>query len=140
MKADIEAEATESTTKLVIRSKADVTEAHRLVDIHQLPYTLSLTPPKASDELTARMHCAIRCVARQVEWAGEKLSEDDWKRLFVAAVYHQRVLPSPNGSGFVVLDIRTSRMSGSMKYDLTEYIYAFGVERGVIFDEPEEAM
>lgn len=137
MKPDIEAEATESSTRMVIRSKADVQEAHRLLDTLTPPYTLRTTPPKASDELTSRMHCAIRCVAQQLTWAGEKLCEEDWKRLFVAAVYQQRVLPSPNGSGFVVLDRRTARMSGPMKYDLTEYIYAFGSERGVIFDDEE---
>lgn len=109
-----------------------------MIDTLQLPAYLSVTPPRASDELTARMHCAIRCVAQQVDWAGEKLSEDDWKRLLVAGLYGQRVLPSPSGKGFVVLDRKTSRMSGPMKYDLTEFVYAFGAERGVIFDEPEE--
>jgi len=145
MKPIAEAEATEASITLVIHSKADVTEAHRLLDTLTPPYTLRTTPPKASDELTARMHCAIRCVAKQVVWAGERLCEEDWKRLFVAAVYQQRVLPSPDGKGFVVLDKRTSRMNGQMKYDLTEYIYAFGAARGVVFDEesyttePEES-
>lgn len=128
-------EATEAATRLVIRSEEDRKEAHRLLDCHQLPVYLSLTPPRASDELTARMHCAIRCIAQQVVWAGEKLNEEDWKRLFVAALYQQRVVPSPTGRGFVVLDMKTSRMSGPQKYDLTEYVYAFGAERGVIFDD-----
>jgi hypothetical protein len=130
--------ATEASIKKVVHSEADRREAHQVLDTTQLPTTMTLTPPRASDELTARMHCAIRCIARQVEWAGEHLSEEDWKRLFVAALYQQRVIPSPSGKGFVVLDRKTSRMSGQMKYDLTEFVYAFGAERGVVFDEPEE--
>lgn len=127
--------ATEATTKLLLHSEEDRKHAHQVLDSHQLPVYLSITPPRASDELTARMHCAIRCIAQQVVWAGEKLSEEDWKRLFVAALYQQRVVPSPTGRGFVVLDMKTSRMSGPQKYDLTEYVYAFGAERGVIFDD-----
>jgi NinB protein len=133
-------EASEAAIHLVIRSEENRKEAHELLDTLQLPYTLRTTPPRASDELTARMHCAIRDVAQQVMWAGENLSEEDWKRLLVAAVFGQRVLPSPGGNGFVVLDRRTSRMSGPMKHDLTEYVYAFGAERGVIFTEPGESL
>ena len=133
-----EVEATEASIKLVIRSEADRTHAKEALDSLQLPIYASFTPPRASDELTARMHCAIRCIAQQVVWAGEHLSEEDWKRLLVAAHFGQRVLPSPGGSGFVVLDRKTSRMSGPQKYDLTEYVYAFGAVRGVIFIEPEE--
>lgn len=100
-----------------------------------VPYKMVLTPPRASDEMTARFHCAIRCLAKQLKWAGEKLSEEDWKRLIVATVLGQKVVPSLDGKGFVVLDRRTRAMSGSMKSDLTEFIYAWGAERGVVFDD-----
>lgn len=128
-------EATEDAVRRVIRSRQDRLEIIELVKYAQDNYIVSITPPVASDELTGRMHCAIRCIAKQVLWAGEKLSEEDWKRLLVAALYGQRVLPSPGGSGFVVLDRRTSRMSSASKHELTEFIYAFGAERGVIFDD-----
>lgn len=135
MTKNSETGATEATTRIVIRSDADRDEAKRLIDSAENACIFSLTPPKASDELTSRMHCAIRCIANQVLWAGEKLSEEDWKRLMVAALYGQRVLPSPSGIGFVVLDRRTSRMSGTQKFDLVEFVYSFGAERGVVFDD-----
>lgn len=135
MTKNSETGATEDTKRIVIRSEADRQEAKKLVDNAENACIFSLTPPKASDELTSRMHCAIRCVAKQLLWAGEKLSEEDWKRLLVAALYGQRVMPSPSGSGFVVLDRSTARMSGTQKFDLTEWIYSFGAERGVTFDE-----
>lgn len=133
-----EAGATEDSIKMIIRSEEDRRQAKETLDALQLPAYLSITPPRASDELTARMHCAVRCIAQQLMWAGEKLSEDDWKRLLVAAHFGQRVLPAPGGKGFIVLDRKTSRMSGPQKYDLVESMYAFGAERGVIFTEPEE--
>lgn len=128
-------EATEDAVKIVIRSRQDKIEIIELVKYAKENYIVSITPPTASDELTSRLHCAIRCVAKQVLWAGQKLSEEDWKRLLVAALYGQRVLPSPGGCGFVVLDRRTSRMSSATKHELTEFVYAFGAERGVIFDD-----
>lgn len=130
-----ETEAFEDTVKMVINTDADRSEAHRLVDLCNKSTMLTLTPAKASDELTSRMHCAIRCVAKQVLWAGEKLTEEEWKLLFVAGLYGQRVVPSPNGGGFVVLQKKTRGMSGPQKFDLTEYVYSFGAERGVIFDD-----
>lgn len=81
------------------------------------------------------MHCAIRCLSRQLEWAGDKLTEEDWKRLIVATMYGQRVVPSLDHSGFVVLDRSTRRMSGATKHDVVEFIYSFGSERGVSFDD-----
>jgi len=101
----------------------------------EAPFTVRLTPPRASDEMTARFHCAIRCLAKQVEWAGGKLTEEEWKRLVVATYLGQRVVPSLDGNGFVVLDRRTRAMSGTMKSQLTEFIYAWGAERGVFFDD-----
>lgn len=127
--------ATEDTVKMRIDSREDRDEAHRLIDLCNKSTMLTLTPPRASDELTSRMHCAIRCVAQQLLWAGEKLTEEEWKLLFVAGLYGQRVVASPNGTGFVVLQKRTRGMSGPQKFDLTEYVYSFGAERGVIFDE-----
>ena len=136
MKASLQENgATEDTTTMTIRSEADKIIAKKLIDSVKIPTTLRLTPPRASDELSARMHCAIRAVQQQVKWAGEKLSEEDWKRLFAATLFGQRVIPSLDGKSFVVLDRRTSRMSGTQKFDLLESIYEFGAQRGVQFPE-----
>lgn len=128
-------EATEDAIRRTIRSRADREEIRRLVEHAQDGYIVTISPPTASDELTARLHCAIRCVAKQVKWAGEKLGEEDWKRLLVAGLFGQRVVPSPIGHGFVVLDRRTSRMSSMTKHELLEFVYSFGAEHGVEFDD-----
>lgn len=128
--------ADEDPTSFLITNDVTKKDCKDFIDGVQIGSVVTVTPPKASNELTSRMHCAIRCIAKQVKWAGEKLSEEDWKRLFVAAHFGQRVLPSIDGQGFVVLDRRTGRMSGRQKFDLVEYVYAWGSERGVVFDDP----
>lgn len=120
----------------MIHDHEDIRSLVEVLRAQNLPITVTITQPKASDELTARFHCAVRCIAKQVEWNGEKLSEEEWKRLLVAAHCGQRVVRSPyDPSRFVVLDERTSSMSGPQKHDLLESIYAWGVDNGVEFDE-----
>lgn len=130
--------ATEATTKMMIRSDADKRVAIEAIKACNLSTMMTLTPPRASDELTGRMHCAIRCVAKQLPWDGEYLSEEDWKRFLVASLYGQRVLRAANGDHLVVLDRHTSRLSGPQKFDFTEFVYAFGSEHGVVFDDTQE--
>lgn len=118
-----------------ILSNADRDTAKKFVDACNLYTIIHLSKPKASAELSSRMQCAIRCVANQLTWAGEILSEHDWKRLLVGSLYGQRILPSTSGDGFVVLDKLTRDMSGPEKHDFTEYVYEFGAVRGVVFTE-----
>lgn len=124
----------ESHTRM-IRNREALEDLVDLLRETQTPYTVTLTPPKASDELTARMHCAIRCIARQMEWGGRKLSEEEWKRLLVAGYFGQRVLPCPYRDTFVVIDQQTRNLSGPQKHDFVESIYEFGASHGVVFDD-----
>lgn len=123
--------------KLRINTPSDKTEAKRLVDLCKKSTIMILRPPLASDELTGRMHCAIRCVAKQATLAGETLSEDDWKAVFVAAHYGQKLVRFEGR--WIVVQKQTRDMSGPQKYELTELVYAWGSQNGVVFDEPEGA-
>lgn len=131
--------ATEDQTKLAINNSVDKAEAKRLIDLCNKSTIMTLTPPKASDELTGRMHCAIRCVANQATLYGEKLTEDEWKAVFVAAMYGQKTVRF--NDRYIVVQKQTRGMSGPQKYDVTELVYAWGSENGVEFDDdPNEQM
>lgn len=107
---------------------------HKAVDKTPLGYVLEIRPQTRSDEANARFHAAVRSVARACpEWAGVTFSEEDWKRFFVAVVYGQKVVPGPDGSGVIVLNRKTSRMTKPEMSDLIDAVYAFGAERGVEF-------
>ncbi len=78
-------------------------------------------------------------VAQQADWYVNRLSEDEWKDVFSAALKKQRVVPGLDG-GFVVCGQRTSKMGKREFADLIELIYAFGAERGVAWSEPHQRM
>jgi len=92
-------------------------------------------------EQNKRFHAMVRDIAQQVEWAGEKMDEEDWKRLLLASAYGQKVVPNPFGGNFVVVNIKRSSelpQSGDVSMaSLITQILAFGNERGVRWTDPE---
>lgn len=75
-------------------------------------------------------------VSEQVEWYGRKLTPDDWKNVFTAALSKQDAVPGIEG-GFVVLGKATSKMTKSEMAELQTLIEAFGAQRGVKFTAPD---
>lgn len=86
----------------------------------------------------ARLWAMLTEVSKQVVWHGAKLSPEDWKDVFTAALRRERVVPGING-GFVVLGQRTSRMTKAEMADLQMLIEAFGAERGIVFKDAQHA-
>jgi hypothetical protein len=94
------------------------------------PVLLSLGRPRRSLDQNAHLWAVLTDVARQVEWHGQRLTKENWKDIFTAALKRQQVVPGLDG-GFVVLGTSTSRMSKREFSDLLELVFAFGAERGV---------
>jgi hypothetical protein len=79
----------------------------------------------------------VKDIADQVEWAGEKMDEHEWKLLLLAAAYGQKIIPNPFGGSFIVKNNR--RSSGLYKPEMADLItqmLAFGNERGVAWSDP----
>jgi len=91
-----------------------------------------------NNEQNRKFHAMVRDIADQVEWAGERMDTEDWKRLILAGAYGQKVVPNPLGEGFV---IRNNRRSSTLRMgemaDLITQMLAFGNERGVQWSDPE---
>ena len=94
--------------------------------------TWSMREEVRSDAQNRRMWAMLRDIARQVEWYGQKLSDEDWKHVFSASVQQQRAVPGLDG-GFVVLGISTRRQSKKWFNDMFEVMEAFAAERSVRF-------
>jgi len=94
---------------------------------------------KRTVDQNSKLHAMCTDVARQVEWAGGYLEPEEWKRIFVAAIYGQRVVPGLDGE-FVVLNKRTSRMKVAECAEVIERIYAFGAEKNVVWSDPTEGI
>ena len=78
----------------------------------------------------------LTAVSEQVVWHGKRLSREEWKDVFTAALKKQTVVPGIDG-GFVVCGRSTSKMSKAEFSELLELIQAFGVQNGVKFDGSE---
>lgn len=77
-------------------------------------------------------------IARQKQHAGQSLSPDEWKALFMHACGRElRFLPALDGKGFVPFGMRSSKLTKSEFSELLEFILAWGAENGVVFSMKE---
>ena len=76
-------------------------------------------------------------ISKQVEWYKNWLSREEWKDFFSAIILKQKVVPNMEGTGFIAVGGRTSKMSKKMFSEMIELIYAFGSEHGVVWSEPD---
>ena len=102
-------------------------------------YVVTLAEPTRSLDQNSLLWPLLTEVSKQVDWYGNKLTADEWKDVFSAALKKQKVVPGLEG-GFVVCGQSTSRMSKREFSDLVELIYAFGAGRGVVFSGQSERM
>ena len=102
-------------------------------------YVVTLAEPTRTLDQNSLLWPLLTDVSKQVDWYGNKLTADEWKDVFSAALKKQKAVPGLDG-GFVVCGQSTSRMSKREFSDLVELIYAFGAERGVVFSGQAERM
>lgn len=101
---------------------------HRLV--------LEVKPETRSSPQNARLHAMLTELSKQVEWCGQKLPMETWKRLCMAAWMREekqspQLIPSLDGHGVDIVYERTSKLSKDECGRLMEWIEAFAAERGV---------
>ena len=85
----------------------------------------------------SRLWAMLTDISRQVDWHGQKLTPEEFKHVFTAALSRQKVVPGIDG-GFVVLGKSTSSMTKSEMSELQELMAAFGAEHQVNFGFEEE--
>jgi len=85
----------------------------------------------------ARLWAMLTDISKQVDWYGQKLTPDEWKDVFSAAMKRTKVVPGLDG-GFVVCGQSTSKMTIAEMCEMQELMEAFGAQKGVRFTCPEE--
>lgn len=98
-------------------------------------YVVEVKEPTRNLAQNALMWCLLDDLAKQTDWHGNKLNAEEWKDLLSAGIVQSKVVPNLTGNGFVILGQRTSKLSKSQFAALLELIYAFGAERGVVFED-----
>ena len=109
--------------------------------VRQAPWGTRITfqEAKRTTDQNARMWAMLTEVARQVEWDGLKLSADDWKLIFMAALKQElRMVRNLDRTGFVQLGRSSSDLSVAEMGDLMDLIAAFGAREGVTFNHTEQ--
>lgn len=101
-------------------------------------FDLTIKPETRSTAQNRRLWSLLADISAQVTWHGQKLTSEDWKHVFTAALKRTRVCPGIDG-GFVVLGQSTSQMTRAEMSEMQELIEAFGAEHDVRFRAPEHA-
>lgn len=110
--------------------KAMLMAGHRMV--------VEVKPETRSLEANARMWAMLTEISRQVDWYGHRLTPEEWKDVFSAAMKRTKVVPGLDG-GFVVCGQSTSKMTRAEMSEMQELMEAFGAEKGVRFSAVEAA-
>ncbi len=98
-------------------------------------FIVRATEPTRSLEQNAKLWACLHDVSQQVVWHGQKLTADNWKDIFSAALKRAKIVPGLDG-GFVVCGQSTSKMGKREFSELLELMMAFGAEHGVVWSEP----
>jgi hypothetical protein len=126
--------------QVVISSERTKREAMEIIQRIPVDGRYSVTfrehASKRNLEQNAKMWALLSDISKQVDWYGQKLTPENWKDVFTAALKRSKVVPGIDG-GFVVIGAHTSNMSIKLMSELIELMTAFGTEHGVKFSAAE---
>lgn len=124
-------------SKLYFRLSHDVARQRAIQAIKEAPagWIVQIKEETRTLDQNSKLWPMLQDISRQVDWYGQKLTDEEWKDVFTAALKKQKVVPGLDG-GFVVCGQRTSSMPKREFCELIELMYAFGAERGVVWSEP----
>lgn len=100
------------------------------------PFGTGKKPSSRTEAQNKRLHAICGDIARQKEWAGQRWDRETWKRILIAAVYGQKVVPGLDG-GVVVLNASSSRMTVGQLSEVIAFAEAWAVQQGIqLSDDP----
>lgn len=112
-----------------------------LVSGHELEFVARKAT--RSIKQNALLHAVLGDISKQLEWAGKKRDVETWKRLLVAAWLRARgesleMLPAVDGHGVDIVFRRTSELTRAECSELTEYIMAWAIDKGVALRDAQQ--
>ena len=120
---------------IILNTRADRERAIRWCGQIKDGTRLDFKAPRRSLDQNSKLWAMLTDISKQVDWYGHKLSAEDWKCVFTASLRKAFVVPDLDGTGFVMLGLRTSDMSKEEMSNLLELINAFAAERGVVWSD-----
>lgn len=99
-------------------------------------YIVEVNPETRNLSQNSLLWALLTDMSKQIDWYGQKLTQEEWKDVMSAALKKQKVVPGIEGN-FVVCGQRTSKMNKKEFATMIELIYAFGTQQNVKWSEPE---
>lgn len=120
-----------------VANEADRTRAARWASQAPAGTRIEFKAPKRSLPQNDRLWAMLTDVATQKEHAGRKYAPDQWKVLFMHACGREvQFIPSLDNATFIPWGQSSSDLSKAEMTELIEFIFAWGAEHGVTFQEP----
>lgn len=101
-------------------------------------YAVTIGERTRTNDQNAKLWPMLDEISQQVDWYGQKLTKEEWKDVFSAALKKQKAVPGLDG-GFVVCGQSTSKMGKREFSNLLELINAFAADRGVVLGDERMA-
>lgn len=93
--------------------------------------------PKRTLPQNDRMWAMLTDIAKQKEHFGQRYTPDDWKKIILHALGREaRFVPALDGQGFIPLGQSSSDLSKAEMADMTEFMFAWGAENGIVWSDP----
>tara|TARA_R110000868_G_scaffold112620_1_gene303167 strand:+ start:906 stop:1310 length:405 start_codon:yes stop_codon:yes gene_type:complete len=103
--------------------------------------TLEIKDATKSRDQEEKYHAMIGEIAKQMQHMGAKWDAESWKRLLVDQFCRNNdiktgaVIPNLAGDGIVQLGMQTRNFTKQQASDFVEWVYAWGGEHGVTFEQ-----
>lgn len=87
-----------------------------------------------------RMWAMLTDVSQQAKHCGTKFTPEIWKLLFMAGCFDDAVqmVPTLDGKSLLAVGRSSADLSVDEMTELIEFMFAYGAENGVTFNEPDE--
>ena len=122
---------------MIFRLAHDTARQGAIKAIQNAPegWVVRLTEPTRTLEQNALLWPLLHDLEQQVDWYGQKLTDEDWKDLFTAQLKKSKIVPAIDGKGFVACGLRSSHMGKAEFSMMLDMIQAFGAEHDVKWSE-----
>lgn len=129
-----------SRAQITLSGKFDRERAIKWITQAPAGTRVTFRDAKRTEDQNSKLWAMLTEVAVQVPWHGQKLTPEDWKLIFMAALKQEmRIVPNIDGNGFVDLGRSSSRLSKAEFSYLLEIILMFGANHGVKFRDDTPA-
>lgn len=129
-----------SRAQIVLHTRADRDRAVKMIGAVPPETRVEFKGAKRSLPQNDRMWAMLTDVASQKTHNGRRYTPDQWKVLFMHACGREvQFIPSLDGSTFIPWGQSSSDLSKQEMTDLIEFIFAWGAENGVTFQDEKAA-